>query len=572
MFRKKIFSVVIPIIIGMCISVIPYQENMADETSNKSVSVQSSGAPSGDAQVISEETEDIDEIELYAVGEKDISQTEFIKSLLSKVGKGYSQSKRYEENYYDCSSLVMRCLQEFGLTGIPISTADWNSRLAGTNIGDIITFHGNGCKASYKLIAKNTDIISNPDAFVVPGTLMVLILPNESRGHIAVSLGAFDRQEGEYDPAENPQGVLQTTMEYVTGLLEQRYGVGQDLLLGLNSITQYPNTWMEKKYLGTDILLDDGTYSGEYNKIWRVEAYSDSTGVCVTNAAKGTNGLNAKYVLLPVTENTNLNSNTNLITYQEKNSIDDIQISDITSDGYQINVTVTASSGIKQVLMPTWTVKNGQDDIVWHKASVNGKVASVKIPASQHKSEAGEYITHIYLYTNSGNVLVKGAYVDLTDCSQAVSFDHKHGWEFVDGKWYYYNARREKSTGFIHLQTNSYYLDDDGVMMTGWQKINEDWYYFHDSGAMVTGWYPVGDHWYYFDENGKMKTGWLQLNGDWYYLYDGGQMIIGWYLVGDHWYYFDETGRMKTGIQVINGIEYNLGTDGAWIESEKSAG
>lgn len=307
MFRKKNFSVVIPIIIGMCISVIPYQENMAGETSNKSVSVQSSGEPSGDAQVISEETEDIDEIELYAVGEKDISQTEFIKSLLSKVGKGYSQSKRYEENYYDCSSLVMRCLQEFGLTGIPISTAGWNSRLAGKNIGDIITFHGNGCKASYKLIAKNTDIISNPDAFVVPGTLMVLILPNESRGHIAVSLGAFDRQEGEYDPAENPQGVLQTTMEYVTGLLEQRYGVGQDLLLGLNSITQYPNTWMEKKYLGTDILLDDGTYSGEYNKIWRVEAYSDSTGVCVTNAAKGTNGLNAKYVLLPVTENTNLN-------------------------------------------------------------------------------------------------------------------------------------------------------------------------------------------------------------------------------------------------------------------------
>ena len=572
MFRKKIFGVVIPIIIGMCISVIPYQENMAGETSNKSVSVQSSGEPSGDAQVISEETEDIDEIELYAVGEKDISQTEFIKSLLSKVGKGYSQSKRYEENYYDCSSLVMRCLQEFGLTGIPISTAGWNSRLAGTNIGDIITFHGNGCKASYKLIAKNTDIISNPDAFVVPGTLMVLILPNESRGHIAVSLGAFDRQEGEYDPAENPQGVLQTTMEYVTGLLEQRYGVGQDLLLGLNFITQYPNTWMEKKYLGTDILLDDGTYSGEYNKIWRVEAYSDSTGVCVTNAAKGTNGLNAKYVLLPVTENTNLNSNTNLITYQEKNSIDDIQISDITSDGYQINVTVTASSGIKQVLMPTWTVKNGQDDIVWHKASVNGKVASVKIPASQHKSEAGEYITHIYLYTNSGNVLVKGAYVDLTDCSQAISFDHKHGWEFVDGKWYYYNARREKSTGFIHLQTNSYYLDDDGVMMTGWQKINEDWYYFHDSGAMVTGWYPVGDHWYYFDENGKMKTGWLQLNGDWYYLYDGGQMIIDWYLVGDHWYYFDGNGRMKTGLQVINGIEYNLGTDGAWIKPEENVG
>ena len=50
---------------------------------------------------------------------KDISQTAFIKSLLSKVGKGYSQSKRYEKDYYDCNSLVLRCLQEFGLTGVP---------------------------------------------------------------------------------------------------------------------------------------------------------------------------------------------------------------------------------------------------------------------------------------------------------------------------------------------------------------------------------------------------------------------------------------------------------------------
>lgn len=85
MFRKKIFSVVIPIIIGMCISVIPYQENMAGETSNKSVSVQSSGEPSGDAQVISEETEDIDEIELYAVGEKDISQTDLSSHCYQKL-------------------------------------------------------------------------------------------------------------------------------------------------------------------------------------------------------------------------------------------------------------------------------------------------------------------------------------------------------------------------------------------------------------------------------------------------------------------------------------------------------
>lgn len=573
MFQKKIFKAWIPMIIGICFCVAPCQVHVSGETLSQSaaVSIQSPGDASGDAQTAAGETESTDEIELYADGvEKDISQTAFIKSLLSKVGKGYSQSKRYEEDYYDCSSLVLRCLQEFGLTGIPFSTNGWNSKLEGMKIGEIITFHGNGSKASYKLIAKNTDIISNPDAFVVPGTLMVLILPNESSGHIAVSLGAFDRQEGECDPTENPQGVLQTTMEYVTGLLEQRYGVGQDLLLGLNSITQYPNTWMEKKYLGTDILLDDGTHSGEYNKIWRVEAYSDSTGVCVTNAAKGTNGLNAKYVLLPVTENANananVNGNSNSVTYQEKNSIDGVQISNITSDGYQVDVTVTASSGIKQVFMPTWTVVNGQDDIVWHQATVNGRVATAKIPASQHNGEDGEYITHIYLYSNSGKVIIKDVYIDLTDCSQAVSFEHKHGWEFVDGKWYYYNAKREMSTGFVHLETNSYYLDDDGVMMTGWQKIDDCWYYFDESGAMKTGWCWLNNYWYYFDENGKMQTGRVQLGDDCYYLHESGEMVTGWRLLDGHWYYFNEDGKMRKGWLLVDSDWYYLCESGEMVK------
>lgn len=244
MFQKKIFKIWLPMLVGICLCMIPCN-GYASETVSKGVSIQSPGDASGDAQ--SGEVEDENGIELYAnEAEKDISQTAFIKALLSKVGKGYSQSKRYEKDYYDCSSLVLRCLQEFGLTGVPFSTYGWNSKLEGSKIGDIITFHGSGNKVSYKVIAKNTDIISNPDAFAVPGTLMVLIQPNQSSGHIAVSLGEFARQEGGYDPKENPEEVLQTTMEYVTGILSQRYGVGQDLLLGENLITQYPNTWMEK--------------------------------------------------------------------------------------------------------------------------------------------------------------------------------------------------------------------------------------------------------------------------------------------------------------------------------------
>ena len=49
-------------------------------------------------------------------------------------------------------------------------------------------------------------------------------------------------------------------------------------------------------------------------------------------------------------------------------------------------------------MMPTWTEANGQDDIVWHQASVSGNTASFYVPVSAHKGESGAYITHIYVY------------------------------------------------------------------------------------------------------------------------------------------------------------------------------
>ena len=102
-------------------------------------------SPEGDGTYFNE----YDENDLFwanqnGQGEVAISQVQLLRSMLAKVGKGYSQSLRYDANYYDCSSLILRCLQEFGLNRVPYSTYDWNNRLQGMKIGDVISFHGNG--------------------------------------------------------------------------------------------------------------------------------------------------------------------------------------------------------------------------------------------------------------------------------------------------------------------------------------------------------------------------------------------------------------------------------------------
>ena len=64
---------------------------------------------------------------------------------------------------------------------------------------------------------------------------------------------------------------------------------------------------------------------------------------------------------------------------------------------------VVAPTGLKEVLVPTWSNKNGQDDLVWHKAirqSDGSYRATIK--ASDHKNDTGEFNVHIY-YVDQNN-------------------------------------------------------------------------------------------------------------------------------------------------------------------------
>lgn len=68
-----------------------------------------------------------------------------------------------------------------------------------------------------------------------------------------------------------------------------------------------------------------------------------------------------------------------------------------------------APRGFKEVLVPTWSEKNGQDDIIWYKAAkqANGDY-KVTVRSSNHKGDSGLYNSHVYLVDNDGKFIGLG--------------------------------------------------------------------------------------------------------------------------------------------------------------------
>ena len=335
------------------------------------------------ASALSLDTDDIQIVTAY----------DLTKQMLSRVGCGYSQLHRYDVDYYDCSSLIARSMYDLGITSnVPITTADWNQKCQNMAVGDIMTFVGSGRKISYQLAAKNVTHRQNPEYFEIPGTIAVYIAPNAYSGHVSVVVGSYDRQDNGHDPVTEQSAILKDTTDYVASQIEKTYGIPASKMPGISSITGHTSIWLHSETMGTDMKKIDGTPSGTYNPVWRIEAYSDDYGVCVTNAITGTVGNQvARYVFVPYVEKTT-----------PAPTITSAKVSNVSSDGYTVTVTFDAQEGVSSLQLPTWTEKNGQDDLVWHNASVSGNTATFHVKASDHKGETGSYITHIYLTDKKG--------------------------------------------------------------------------------------------------------------------------------------------------------------------------
>ena len=65
---------------------------------------------------------------------------------------------------------------------------------------------------------------------------------------------------------------------------------------------------------------------------------------------------------------------------------------------------VVAPNGVKEVLVPSWSLEHGQDDLIWHKATKQGDGSyRVTIKAGEHKGNKGNYRADAYVVDNSNN-------------------------------------------------------------------------------------------------------------------------------------------------------------------------
>ena len=140
-----------------------------------------------------------------------------------------------------------------------------------------------------------------------------------------------------------------------------------------------------------------------------------------------------------------------------------------------------APRGFKEVLVPTWSEKNGQDDIIWYKAAkqANGDY-KVTVRSSNHKGDSGLYNSHVYLVDNDGKFIGLGGKqvtLDITKTQGTLTI-----------------ANNDKNRGtFDVLITNLTNLSGiSGVLIPVWSEQNgQDDLVWHNATKQDDGSYKV---------------------------------------------------------------------------------
>ena len=88
---------------------------------------------------------------------------------------------------------------------------------------------------------------------------------------------------------------------------------------------------------------------------------------------------------------------------QENRVSGDLTINNQTSNGFDVVVTNVSGGGkeVKEVRVPIWSDKDGQDDLTWYHADKQSDGSyKVHVDTASHKGDAGTYSVHLYYMLN----------------------------------------------------------------------------------------------------------------------------------------------------------------------------
>ena len=88
----------------------------------------------------------------------------------------------------------------------------------------------------------------------------------------------------------------------------------------------------------------------------------------------------------------------------------DFHVGELREGAFTVMSKVTAKSGVKEVKYAIWTEKDGQDDIRWYQGNHtdNNNIWWARVDFGDHNWERGNYIIHLYAYSNSGELTNPG--------------------------------------------------------------------------------------------------------------------------------------------------------------------
>ena len=126
---------------------------------------------------------------------------------------------------------------------------------------------------------------------------------------------------------------------------------------------------------------------------------------------------------------------------QENRVSGNLTINNQTSNGFDVVVTNVSGGGkeVKEVRVPIWSDKNGQDDLTWYHADKQSDGSyKVHVDTASHKGDAGTYSVHLYYMLNGKRTYItetKATVPQVTESQATGKLTNNGSYYSVRGKY-----------------------------------------------------------------------------------------------------------------------------------------